>query len=52
MLGAAGYEGDSEGAPEEGQGALLPEAVDEGDDPAAAVQGLPQGPAGSDTACL
>ncbi len=45
VLGAAGNERDCEGAAKQSQGALLPEAMDEGDDPAAALQSLTQGPA-------
>ena len=40
VLGAAGYESDCECAAKEGQGPLLPEAMDERNDPATALQSL------------
>lgn len=44
VLGAAGYEADCQAAPKQGQRALLPEAVYEGDGPAVTLHSLSQRP--------
>lgn len=45
VLGAASYEADCQHAAVQSQGALLPEAMNEWDDPFVTAQGLPQWPA-------